>query len=127
MNDFHRMTKVEGVAFVLALLVLLVLLAIGFQTAHAEEVQYAYTLDHPIEDGWLILATAQGRYQFERPADCAWVTSYVNVTVSSTDETVTIAPRDGGPSCPITVLGLIDTSPCIGYDVCDVTYELPEE
>ncbi len=98
---------------------------------HAQELQQAYTLDHPIEPNWMILTTTEGRWQIERQSgDCGWLTSYLNVTVTSTETTTVLTPRDAGePGCQVGVLGMVDRSPCYinAEGVCEVSFELPED
>lgn len=93
----------------------------------ADEPMAAYTLDHPIDPDRLILATPSGRYQITRT--CDWLVAYVNVTVTQGPYAgiFAIVPRDNSePSCWTADYGLVDPHPCFGYDICDVTYELPE-
>lgn len=99
-------------------------LSVFATVVHAETVAQAYTLDHPINPDWLILATVEGRWQIERQGDCDWLSAYQNVAVYSTEATTVLAQGDN--SCLIGVLGLVDTAPCYGTDVCDVAFELPE-
>lgn len=94
---------------------------------HADEPVGAYTLDHPIDPDRLILVTPSGRYQITH--SCDWLGAYMNVAIADgpAPEIIAVWLRDSSePLCWATSLGLVDPHPCFGYDICDVTYELPE-
>lgn len=99
--------------------------------AHAQEYaphgQAAYLLDHPIDPDRLVLATPEGRFQVSR--SCEWMASYTNVLGFSTGDAqvVALTPSDlSQPLCFVDNLGLVDQTPCFGYGVCDVSYEMEE-
>ena len=83
--------------------------------AHAQEVGQAYTLDHPINPDWLILATPTGRYSVTRIAgDCDWLRGDMEVRIDQVQDVIAhvsslTSPNDG---CVIGFVGLADATPC---------------
>lgn len=88
--------------------------------------QWVYTLDHPINPDWLVLATDQGRYAVTRlSANCDWLRGDMNVHLDQQQDSVAYLSDGQTNGCVIGVLGLIDQTPCFtnAEGFCDVAIE----
>lgn len=94
---------------------------VGAWQAHAQG-QRAYTLDHPINEDWLILATPAGRYTITRlSANCGWLRGDIPVNIDQRQDVIAHL-SNGNDGCVVGILGLVDPTPCFANDAgeCDL-------